>query len=414
MAKTSASSETERSYERFPLARRIEHLIMLSSFTTLGLTGLVQKFATSPTSQFLVSIMGGVENTRSIHHFAAIVLMLGTMWHIVVFGYNFFVLRTSLSMLPGPKDALDALQAFLYNVGLGKLVGFGKTRPQMGRYTFEEKAEYWAFVWGTAVMGVTGFLMWNPITSAKFLPGEIIPAAKAAHGGEAVLAVLAIILWHFYGVHIKFFNKAMWTGKMTEEQMQHEHPLELADIKAGVPDQEQDPVKIRKRQKIYFPIASVLTLVMLAGIFGFINAEDTALTTVPPQDDQPAEVYVHWTATPRNTSTPTALATLASTPTVTSTPFLMPTVITWDGNIGPLFELNCGECHIQDDNGRLNLSTYEYAMIGGRNGAAFTAGDSANSLMVIKFESGDHTDFMLSPEDLALVKAWLDAGALEK
>ncbi|MBK7452547.1 MAG: hypothetical protein IPJ46_02175 [Anaerolineales bacterium] len=76
-------------------------------------------------------------------------------------------------------------------------------------------------------------LMWNPITSAKFLPGEIIPAAKATHGGEAVLAVLAIILWHFYGVHIKFFNKAMWTGKMTEEQMQHEHPLELAAIKAG-------------------------------------------------------------------------------------------------------------------------------------------------------------------------------------
>ena len=111
MAKKSASPQTERTYERFPLARRIEHFAMLSSFTTLGLTGLVQNFATSPTSQFLVGAMGGIENTRSIHHFAAIILMIGTMWHLVVFGYNFFVLRTSLSMLPGPKDAIDALQA---------------------------------------------------------------------------------------------------------------------------------------------------------------------------------------------------------------------------------------------------------------------------------------------------------------
>ncbi len=427
MAKTSASSETERSYERFPLARRIEHLIMLTSFTTLGLTGLVQKFATSPTSQFLVGIMGGVENTRSIHHFAAIVLMLGTMWHIVVFGYNFFVLRTSLSMLPGPKDALDALQAFLYNVGLGKLVGFGKTRPQMGRYTFEEKAEYWAFVWGTAVMGVTGFLMWNPITSAKFLPGEIIPAAKAAHGGEAVLAVLAIILWHFYGVHIKFFNKAMWTGKMTEEQMQHEHPLELAAIKAGTADRMPDEMTIRKRQKIYFPIASVLVLGMLGGIYGFINTEETALTTIPPQEGQLVEVYVPQTATPRPTSTPTLEPT--NTPLPTATTDASPTpegtlsaegtpttaaaaVVSWDGAVGPLFTQKCAGCH--GASGGLNLSTYADAIKGGVSGVVFTAGDSANSIMIVKFESGKHAYAELSAEELSQIKAWLDAGALEK
>ena len=102
------------------------------------------------------------------------------------------------------------MQALLYNIG------FAKTYPQMGRYTFEEKMEYWAFVWGAAVMGMTGFLMWNPITATQYLPGEFVPAAKAAHGGEAVLAVLAIIIWHMYGVHIKRFNKAMFTGMQTE------------------------------------------------------------------------------------------------------------------------------------------------------------------------------------------------------
>ncbi len=93
-----------------------------------------------------------------------------------------------------------------------------KTPPQMGRYTFEEKMEYWAFAWGAIIMGATGFMMWNPISTVKFLPGEVIPAAKAAHGGEALLAVLAIIIWHMYGVHIKRFNKSMWTGKMSEKR----------------------------------------------------------------------------------------------------------------------------------------------------------------------------------------------------
>jgi len=407
---TTPQPAEERTYERFPLARRIEHLTMLLSFTTLGLTGLAQKFALSPTSQFLVSALGGIEAARSIHHIAAIVLMFGTMYHIILLGYNLYVLRIRMTMLPVLQDGLDALQALLYNIGLRK------SRPQMGRFTFEEKAEYWAFVWGTVVMGVTGFMMWNPITSAKFLPGEFIPAAKAAHGGEAVLAVLAIILWHMYGVHIKFFNKAMWTGKLTETEMLHEHPLELAEMKAGLPDREQDLIKIRQRQRKFFPVASILTLIMLAGIFGFINAEETALTTIPPQDELPVEVYIRWTTTPRATSTPTAGPTLAVTPTATSTPIVIvvSSDITWDGNIGPLFQQNCGECHIDDDKGGLTLSTYADAMKGGRNGAMFTAGNAAKSQMIIKFESGDHTDFKLSPQDLALVKAWLDAGALEK
>jgi cytochrome b subunit of formate dehydrogenase/mono/diheme cytochrome c family protein len=417
MATETVSLQKERTYERFPLARRIEHVLMLLSFTTLGLTGLVQKFALSPVSQFLVNAIGGIENVRSIHHVAAIVLMFGTMYHILLLGYNMYVLRIPLSMLPGFQDAKDALQALLYNIG------FAKSRPQMGRFTFEEKAEYWAFVWGTVVMGITGFLMWNPITSAKILPGEFIPAAKAAHGGEAVLAVLAIILWHMYGVHIKFFNKAMWTGKMTEQEMLHEHPLELADIKAGIADRRPDDVTIRKRQKIFFPVASILTVAMLAGIFGFINTEQTALTTIPPQAGEQVKIYVRQTATARPTSTPTLEPTiaptladtpLAGTPSAATTPSAASAVVSWDGSVGPLLQQKCATCHGASASGGLNLSTYADAMKGGASGVVFTAGDSANSLMIVKFEGGKHPYAVLTADELAQIKAWLDAGALEK
>ncbi len=290
----------QRTYLRFPLARRIEHVIMLVSFSMLAFTGLPQKFPTWGISQALVGLFGGIETTRLIHHGAAVVLMLGTIWHILVAGYKMYVERTPLSMLPLLKDGKDAWQAFSYNLGLGK------SRPQMGRYTFEEKMEYWAFAWGAVVMGMTGFMMWNPISTAQFFPGQVIPAAKAAHGAEAILAVLAIIIWHFYGVHLKFFNKAMWTGRMSEEEMLHEHPLELADIKAGWVSQTVDPAVKRKRQMVYFPIAAVLALIMLGGVYGFINIESTVVTEIPPAST--VTVFVPQTPTPLPTAAPTPTA----------------------------------------------------------------------------------------------------------
>jgi len=415
------SEQTLRMYERFPLARRIEHFVMLLSFSTLGLTGLPQKFPTSPIAVGFVNFLGGIENLRTIHHFAAVVMMLGTAWHILVFGYMAYVRRTRLSMLPSIQDIKDGWQALMYNLG------FAKSFPQMGRYTFEEKMEYWAFVWGAIVMGATGFMMWNPITTAKFLPGEVIPAAKAAHGGEAVLAVLAIIIWHMYGVHIKRFNKSMFTGKMSEQDMLHEHPLELADIKAGLADRPVDPVDIKKRERIYLPVAAVLTVFMLGGVYGFVNAENTALTTVERQIPT-VEVYVPFTATPAPTQTPTLAPT--ETPLPTSTPTLVPTSstpeaetttetpaassasLTWDGSIGATFQ-QCTTCHGASAFGGLNLSTYADAIKGGSTGEVITPGDGVNSLLVIKQQAGGHPG-QLTPEEIALLIEWINAGALEK
>jgi cytochrome b subunit of formate dehydrogenase len=222
----------------------------------------------------MIGAFGGIEMTRIIHHVAAIVLMFLSIYHLIDLFYKIYVRRIRLSMLPGLKDVKDAIQAFGYNLGITK------KRPQMGRYTFEEKLEYWALVWGTIIMGFTGFLMWNPIASTKILPGEIIPAAKTAHGGEAILAVAAIVIWHMYGVHIKKFNKSMFTGKISETEMLHEHPLELADIKAGISERAIDLPTLRKRQKIFWPIAIVLTLLLLAGVYGFIGSENTAVLTI--------------------------------------------------------------------------------------------------------------------------------------
>ena len=400
-----------RTYVRFALAQRVEHLLMLLSFGTLGLTGLPQKFASHPLSISFINFVGGIDNLRAIHHVAATVMMLGMIYHIMLVGYKIFVERPRMTMLPVFQDAKDALTAFLYNLG------FKKSRPQMGRYTFEEKAEYWAFVWGAIVMGLTGFLMWNPITAAKFLPGEFIPAAKAAHGGEALLAIMAIIVWHMYGVHLKRFNKAMWTGRLTEEEMLHEHPLELADLKAGVAERPLDPVAMRKRQRIYVPVATVLTVVMLAGVYGFTTAENTALTTVPAQPDV-IEAFVPQTPTSIPTPIPSFTPTQrppTPTPIAGAPTAGLSAAPTWDSVIGPLFATKCTICHSgEKPKAGLDLSSYTGAEKGGQSSPIFISGDSANSLILTKFGSGAHPYATLLADELALIQAWIDGGAVEK
>ena len=393
------SKKTAHTYERFPLVRRIEHLTMLLSFTILGLTGLPQKYPDSGISIAVLNMLGGIEGLRSIHHVAAIVMLLGTIWHILYFGYISYVKGSRLTMLPSLQDAKDAWGAFAYNIGLSK------KHPQMGRYTFEEKMEYWAFVWGTAVMVVTGFMMWNPISTTRFLPGEFVPAAKAAHGGEAVLAVLAIIIWHMYGVQIKRFNKSMFTGQMEEEVMLEEHPLELADIKAGIAERPLDPVTVRKRQQVFFPVAAVLAALMLTGVYGFVNAEDTALETTERQIPT-IEVFVPQTATPAPTQTPTAIPTQISV--ATEQPASGPT---WNGSIGAILQAECGLCH--GDAGGLNLETWLDAFRGGDSGPVILPGDAENSLLVLRQQEGDHPG-QLGEDEIAQLIEWINAGALEE
>ncbi len=379
--------ERPRMYVRFSLAQRIEHVIMLLSFSTLALTGLPQKFPQAEVSLLIIRSLRNVETLRLVHHVAATVMMFGAAYHILVVGYKMYVERTPLSMLP-------AIQALLYNLGIKK------SRPQMSRYTFEEKAEYWAFVWGAVIMGLTGFMMWNPITTSRLMPAEFIPAAKAAHGAEAILAVLAIILWHFYHVHLKIFNKSMWTGKLTEEEMLHDHPLELADIKSGFVPVKIEPSIKRKRQLIYFPIAGVLAAAMLFGIYGFIQGEETSITTIPPRVEQ-EPIFVPQTPTPLPTIPPT------------NTPSPAAAVVTWKTAIEPLFQQKCTMCHGQAAIAGLNLSSFADLMKGGQTGPVMVPGDSANSLLVQIQQTGNHRG-QLTPEELALLIEWINAGAPEQ
>ena len=81
--KKSAPSQPSSICALQPLRPRLQHLVMLLSFTTLAITGLVQKFALNPVSVFIIRLWGGIENVRSTHHVAAILLMLVAVTHLI-------------------------------------------------------------------------------------------------------------------------------------------------------------------------------------------------------------------------------------------------------------------------------------------------------------------------------------------
>ncbi|MDX5299555.1 MAG: hypothetical protein LPK85_11475, partial [Gammaproteobacteria bacterium] len=247
---------------------------MVLSFTTLAVTGLVQKYAFAGLSIWLISLLGGIQSVRIIHRIAATVLMLESVYHVGLIGYNLLVRRYGLDLMLNLDDLKKAFQMLQFNLGMRK------ERPRQGRYTFEEKFEYFAIIWGTLVMVITGFILWNPIASTTVLPGELVPAAKAVHGGEALLAVLAIIVWHMYHVHVRQFNKSMFTGYMSEEEMREEHPLELEARQEAAPA--KPDLDLPRRRKNFLIGYGIAAAVMLVGIFIFVTFEQTAIETVEP------------------------------------------------------------------------------------------------------------------------------------
>lgn len=382
-----------KGYLRFDLANRIEHWVFVASFTTLAITGLVQKFAQNPVSAGIVRLLGGIENTRSVHHVAATLMLLSVVYHIGALGYKLYVRRDRPTMLPGVTDIKNAFQAMKFNFGLSR------TRPQQGRYGFEEKMEYWAVVWGTIVMAITGFMMWNPIATTRFLPGEAIPAAKAAHGWEAVLAVAAIILWHFYHVHLRTFNKSIFNGYLEEQEMLEEHPLELADIKAGVARRPMDPQAYRKRLRNFLSTYLVIAAALLVGIYFFVAYEETAIAYVPPPEQ--VEIFVPLTPTP------------LPTPAPTSTP-IPGGLASWESGVKNLFQTRCVICHNPAGKiGGLDLSTYQSALAGGNLGAGIIPGDPDNSQVVIVQSAGGHPG-QLSQGELEQLIEWIAKGAPER
>ncbi|HXZ32617.1 MAG TPA: cytochrome b/b6 domain-containing protein [Terriglobales bacterium] len=215
--------------------QRIQHMTLLVSFIVLVMTGFALKF---PDSWF-AAMLGMTEKVRGItHRVAAVVMIASGLGHLFYLALTRDGRRLFRDFLPVPKDASDVSRTMGYYLGLTS------EKPEFGRFTYAEKAEYWALVWGLIVMASTGIMLWARVFFGNLLPRWWLDVATAIHLYEAVLATLAIVVWHFYQVFfdpdVYPMNWAWWDGKMSVAHYREEHGLDAPTLLEAAQAEQHD------------------------------------------------------------------------------------------------------------------------------------------------------------------------------
>ncbi len=221
--------------KRFGIGRIVEHQANALVFIILVVTGLSQRFHDYQVSHWIITTLGGVDTVRVVHRMSGLTFTILILVHIVTGIFGVVKKHWPASMMINLNDFRNAIENLKYYFGI-------LPHPALcDRYDYKQKFEYWGVIAGGFLMISTGLILWFPVNFARFLPGEFIPAAKAAHSNEALLAFLVIVTWHIYNSifspEVFPLDTAIFTGLISRERMVHEHPLELARIE-NVPVEE--------------------------------------------------------------------------------------------------------------------------------------------------------------------------------
>ncbi|MCA9665147.1 MAG: hypothetical protein KC503_06150 [Myxococcales bacterium] len=247
---TTTSVKLPATVQRFDIHQRIQHGSLAISVILLVLSGWPLSTQGVGASKVLVDLFGGLESCGSIHRGAALLLIFGSVYHL------FYLIglgtrrKLRLTMLPTPADVRDLVQNISY------MLGMSKDRPRFPRYTYFEKFDYWAVFWGVVIMVGSGLVRWFPVKATAVLPTWAYEIAHYAHADEALLATLAIFIWHFYNVHLRPavfpMSKVFLHGRLTIDELAHEHRAEYDELVAKLEreqraettrDEEQDEEK---------------------------------------------------------------------------------------------------------------------------------------------------------------------------
>ncbi|AIY90754.1 formate dehydrogenase subunit gamma [Geoglobus acetivorans] len=206
---------------RFDVHQRLQHLLLLTSFIILAVTGLPLLYRYTDWGMGLINAMGGVENVRGWHRLASFVMIFAGIYHIL-----WALAKRPTTMIPRMKDVRDFIADVKFAFGMSNEV------PEYHKFSYVQKFEYWGAFWGMVIMISTGLVLSYPDI---FSPsGEWFAAFRVAHWEEAILAVVFIASWHMYFSHLrkKFFpfNKVIFTGRMELDKAEDEHPLWVEEV----------------------------------------------------------------------------------------------------------------------------------------------------------------------------------------
>ncbi|MBI2841978.1 MAG: cytochrome b/b6 domain-containing protein [Armatimonadetes bacterium] len=229
-AASKPKEEEDEKFVRFSLVVRLQHICLMTSCVALIITGLPMKFPDTAVARIFFSLMGGVGASGAVHRIGAALLISVALFHV---GYILFFRegrKEFRELLPKPRDVGDVIRNVRY------FLGMARHGARFGRFSYVEKFDYWAVYWGTVVMITSGLMLWGQDIAMAILPKFCLDMAREAHSDEALLATLAIIVWHFYNVHWNPdnfpMNRTWLTGKISKKNMMHHHPIEYEKLMA--------------------------------------------------------------------------------------------------------------------------------------------------------------------------------------
>ncbi len=257
--KTRAKYEHEKHEKRVTRMTKNEvnqHYLLTISFITLVITGFALKYPEAGWVELLSSI-GMNETVRGTIHRIAAVIMIGlSVYHAYFLIFTRRGREEIKELLFNAKDIREFFQNIRYYLGKRP------TPPAFDHYDYTQKAEYWALVWGTVVMAVTGLILWFPTIFGQYTPQWLIKVSETIHFYEAILATLAIIIWHFFFTIFhpdEYPMSLIWiTGDMPLEEWREKHPgkyqqmmRDAEDYKNGVKRWEELSVTTQEYIKRY-------------------------------------------------------------------------------------------------------------------------------------------------------------------
>jgi cytochrome b subunit of formate dehydrogenase len=245
---------------RFNVFHRLTHLVMMVTFIGLALTGLPLKYSDAFWARGLILLWGGVKGAGLFHRWFAAMTFGYFSLHLLWVFYYVLILKGHLfgpdSMVPSGKDFKDLFQHIAYFLGKGK-------PPQLGRFTYWEKFDYWAVFWGIAFIGGSGLVLWFPEFFSRYLPGILFNIASTVHSDEALLATGYIFIVHLYNAHFRAnvfpIDKSIFTGKIEAKEIMERHPLEWEHLNQH-PDKKKKRM-VRKDLLILFLIVFLLGMI---------------------------------------------------------------------------------------------------------------------------------------------------------
>jgi len=219
-----------KQYRRFTRRHILMHLLVITSFLGLALTGLPLKFSDQPWAKLLMGLYGGAYNAGLIHRACAGITFVYFAMALAL-GIHFLFIRKDLKgnvlqRLFGPESLMPNLRDISDVIGMVRWFWFKGPKPTFERWTYWEKFDFIAVFWGMFAIGGSGLMLWFPEFFGQFLPGWAFNVATIIHSDEALLATGFIFTVHFFNTHgrpEKFpMDFVIFNGQMSKHEFLEE------------------------------------------------------------------------------------------------------------------------------------------------------------------------------------------------